>query len=223
MYRFGQQAATVVLEVGDSEVDVEALLDTGAEVSVIEKSVVEAAGWPIGASSVSVLEGIAPGASKVPVRGRVTVAVRVAGTDVEGEMVAQVVDRLPPGFPQVLVGLDTLAANRWSVVWTDDGYSVAAARVAVVTVQDGEDEEVVYGAPAGVEIEDDGEETMPPPVLNRTEVESEIDARMEELGRDDVVSAGCWERLRALLKRRWRAMANTVGGVPKKGAHDRHR
>ena len=87
--------------------------------------------------------------------------------------------------------------------------------MAVVTVQDGEDEEVVYGAPAGVEIEDDGEETMPPPVLNQKEVESEIDARMEELGRDEVVSERAWERLRALLKRRWRAMANTVGGVRK--------
>ena len=116
-----KRAATVVLECGDSGVEVEALLDTGAEVSVVKMEVVKASGWRVEAGSVRVLEGIASGASQVPVRGQVVVAVRVAGTDVEGEMVAQVVDRLPPGFPQVLVGLDTLAANRWSVVWTNDG------------------------------------------------------------------------------------------------------
>ena len=194
--------ATVVLECGDDGFEVEALLDTGAEVSVVAMATVEAGGWEVRPSGVKVLEGVAPGAAKVMVKGRVVVSVRVAGSGVEGDIDAQVVESLPDGFPPLLVGLDALTVNRWSVVWSEDGYRVEVARVAVVKVQDGEAEEVVYAAPVGVEMDDQGEDTMPPPVLQQTEVKAEIDKRIEELGKDDAMSAAEWEELRTLLNRR---------------------
>ena len=112
----------MVLECGDEGLEVEALLDTGAEVSVMTKAVAEAGGWELQPSGVKTLEGVAPGAAKVEVQGKVVMSVKVAGSDVEGEVHAQVVECLPDGFPPLLVGLDALAANQWSVAWSVDGY-----------------------------------------------------------------------------------------------------
>ena len=89
------------------------------------------------------------------------------------------------------------------------------AKVGVVTVCDGDNTEVVYGVPPGVEELKEDDDTMPPRELQEEEVMEQVDERLGELQRDEAVTEEGWRRLRVLLKKKWRVMANKVGGVTK--------
>ena len=103
--------------------EISALIDTGAEVSIVSSLLVESEGWEREESSVKEIEGIVPG-SVQKIDGEIYKNIRLKQSGLEGKLHAYIVNEVPRSFPNLLVGLETLSDNKWSVIYTRAGYRV---------------------------------------------------------------------------------------------------
>jgi len=109
-----------LLDIDERWTGVTVMPDTGAEVGLVGWDLVVEAGWLMQDSAIEAVLGIA-GQGGRAVLGRVVVPIRWSD-GVEGEVELQVVELMPVGFPEVIVGRDSLAENGWSVECTEEGW-----------------------------------------------------------------------------------------------------
>lgn len=218
----------VVLSGAGRSVRRHALFDTGAQVSVMEAAVAKQGRWPLMKTRLQALVGVGDGekggGNRQEVLGVVQAEVEVQG--VKGVVSFAVVRSIGAKLPDVVLGRSALIENQWQAVVDAGGVTLreveqmAAASMMrtmelnVVTTMDEDGEEtVVYGAPAYEDVteEEDGDEVeyMPPPEKEREEVINDILKKVDPLELEEELK----DQLGAMLKERWRALNNKIGGV----------
>jgi len=203
-----------------------ALPDTGASVGLVGRRTVADMGWTTGPPGVAGITGVA-GECVLEVLGSVHVPVEWE-SGAAGVVELQVVETMPRGFPNVIVGRDSMQQRGWTVKcggWgmrVDEGTEVewpavdgarSGAAAPVIVVENGQ-AEVVYGGGLGEEVDDDEVDSMPPAELTQKETLEAVHARMEALGRDEkVMSEEGWRAVQGVFERRWQAAAHQIGGA----------
>ena len=228
-----EKSITESIIIGESRNEYKALIDTGAEISLVSMDIIEIEKLGCEQPSVDVIEGIIPGTQE-PVLADLRRNIRLPGAGMEGYMKAHVINAIP-NLPPIVLGLDTLKNNHWSIIWSRNGYTLkqevkesekqegvygieeekeAVIEVKVIKIQEGDEEpEVIYELPAGEDVEMEEEDHMPPEQVQEEEVKKLINERLTELGKPKERSARFWEKLKLTLHQWWKPLSNKVGGV----------